>query len=124
MSAAQTVPVLLTEEKGLKEEQNNGNQSNYVGWVFSQKHVRQVSDSKVYEQANISPKSHTSYMFRKNHHKKPPKITKSPHKDHVIEVHNLLSTFIILQKVLRTLIFVLKWIIDFFSNTHNNKSKE
>lgn len=53
MSAAQTVPVLLTEEKGLKEEQNNGNQSNYVGWVFSQKHVRQVSDSKVYEQAEI-----------------------------------------------------------------------
>lgn len=49
------------------------------------------------------------------------KKTQNPHKNLVIEVHIFLSTFIILQKMLRAFTCVLKCIIDLSSNTHTNK---
>lgn len=69
-----------------------------------QKHVRQVSDSKAYQQVMFTfllTFRHQIYSFRKTNNN-------SKNRDLVVQVHILLRTFIILQNVLRILIFVLK----------------
>lgn len=55
--------------------------------------------------AYIFPKPHTLYVFKEIVKKNKLKKPQNPPKDLVIEVHIFLNTFIILQKVLKTLVY-------------------